>query len=69
MPRIRILLVAAFAVLALAVAGVVQASAQKTTGKLVGTSGPGFTINLTKSGKTVKTLKAGTYKITVRDKS
>ena len=68
MPRIRILLVAALAVLALAIAGAVQASAQ-STGKLVGTTGPGFTITLTKGGKAVKTLKAGKFKITVRDKS
>ena len=69
MPRIRILLVAALVVLALAVAGVVQASSQKTTGKLVGNVGPGFTITLVKGGKAVKTLKAGTYKITVHDKA
>jgi hypothetical protein len=68
MPRIRILLVAGLAVLTLAVAGTVQASAQ-STGKLVGTTGPGFTITLTKGGKAVKTLKAGKYKLTVRDKS
>jgi plastocyanin len=68
MPRIRILLVAALAVLALAVAGAVQASA-KSTVKLAGNVGPGFTITLTKGGKAVKTLKVGTYKITVRDKS
>ena len=68
MPRIRILLVAALAVLALAFAGAVQASAQ-STGNLVGITGPGFTITLTKGGQTVKTLKAGKYKITVNDKS
>ena len=68
MSRIRILLVAAFVVLALVVAGAVQASAQ-STGKLVGTTGPGFTITLTKGGQAVKTLKAGKYKITVNDKS
>jgi len=67
MPRIRILLVAAVAVLTLAVAGAVQASAQTTS--LVGKVGPGFTITLTKSGKAVKTLTAGSYKITVSDKS
>jgi len=65
MPRIRILLVAAIAVLTLAVA--VKASAQTTS--LVGKVGPGFTITLTKSGKAVKTLTAGSYKITVSDKS
>jgi plastocyanin len=69
MSRIHILLVAAFAVLVLAVAGVVQASTQKTAGKLAGNVGPGFTITLTQSGKNVKTLKAGTYAITVKDKS
>ena len=68
MSRIHILLAAAFAVLALAVVGAVQASTQ-STGKLVGKVGPGFTITLKKSGKAVKTLKAGSYKITVSDKS
>ena len=36
---------------------------------LTGTDGPGFTITLKKGGKTVKTLKAGTYKIVVSDRS
>jgi plastocyanin len=36
---------------------------------LRGTVGPGFTIKLTKAGKVVKTLKAGTYKLTVADRS
>jgi plastocyanin len=36
---------------------------------LAGTVGPGFTITLTKSGKAVKALKPGSYKITVADKS
>jgi plastocyanin len=36
---------------------------------LAGTVGPGFTITLTKSGKAVKTLKPGSYTITVKDKS
>jgi plastocyanin len=70
MPRIRILFITALAVLALAVVGAVQASAQKTaTGKLAASVGPGFTISFTQNGKKVKTLKAGTYKITVKDKS
>jgi plastocyanin len=68
MLRIRILLGAALVVLALAVAGAVQASTQSTV-KLVGKVGPGFTITLTKSGTAVKTLKAGTYTITVSDKA
>lgn len=37
--------------------------------KLSGTTGPGFTITLKKAGKKVKTLTAGTYTITVSDKS
>lgn len=38
--------------------------------KLVGTVGPGFTISLVDArGKPVKTLRAGTYAITVRDRS
>ncbi len=67
MSQIRILLVAALAVLAVAVAGA-QASATKLTGTLAGNVGPGFTITLTQNGKAVKTLKAGTYKINVNDK-
>jgi plastocyanin len=38
-------------------------------GKLVATDGPGFTITLTQGGKKVTALKAGTYTITVQDKS
>jgi plastocyanin len=37
--------------------------------KLTGTVGPGFTITLTKLAKKVTLLKAGTYSITVSDKS
>jgi plastocyanin len=36
---------------------------------LAGTVGPGFTIKLTKAGKAVKSLPAGTYRITVSDRS
>jgi plastocyanin len=36
---------------------------------LRGTVGPSFTIKLAKNGKAVKSLKAGTYKITVSDRS
>jgi plastocyanin len=36
---------------------------------LRGTVGPGFTIKLTKAGKVVKSLKSGTYKLTVADRS
>ena len=37
--------------------------------KLKGTTGPGFTITLKKGTAKVKTLKAGKYAITVRDRS
>jgi len=37
--------------------------------KLTGTVGPGFTITMKRLGKPFKTLKAGTYSITVADKS
>jgi plastocyanin len=37
--------------------------------KLVGTTGPGFTITLKKAGVKVRTLKPGKYAITVNDKS
>jgi len=43
------------------------ASAETET--LKGTVGPGFTISLKYEGKTAKTLKAGTYKVVVSDKS
>ena len=39
------------------------------SGKLVGTVGPGMTISLTKGGAKVKSLKAGKYTVTVRDRS
>jgi hypothetical protein len=42
----------------------------RATPKLVGVSGPGFTITVKSSaGKAVKTLKAGKYTIKVEDKS
>ena len=37
-----------------------------TATKLEGTVGPNYTISLTKAGKKVKTLKPGTYTITVK---
>jgi plastocyanin len=44
-------------------------SALAATPTLTGTVGPGFTITLKQSGKTVKKLKAGAYTIKVSDKS
>ena len=37
--------------------------------KLTGTVGPGFTISMKRLGKPFKTIKAGSYSITVSDKS
>jgi plastocyanin len=53
----------AIALLAVPALGAPQATA------LTATVGPGFTITLKKGGKTVKSLKAGAYTITVSDKS
>jgi plastocyanin len=39
------------------------------TPKLVGTVGPGYTINLTAGGKKVARLKAGTYSFLIRDRA
>jgi plastocyanin len=58
-----------FVVLAVIVAAIAVPSTSAATGKLVATDGPGFVISLKQGGKTVKTLKAGTYTITVQDKS
>jgi hypothetical protein len=61
------LLFMAVVVAAVLVAG---ASARRSaTPVLTGTVGPGFTITLKKGTKTVKTLKAGTYKLVIHDKS
>jgi hypothetical protein len=42
---------------------------QSVTPTLVGTDGPGYTINLKLNNKAVKTLKAGTYKVVIHDKA
>ena len=66
---VRIILVIGAAV-ALTVGAAASALGQgASTPTLKGTVGPGFTISLTKGGKKVKSLKAGTYKVTVSDKS
>ena len=55
--------------LAAIVAAIAVPAAGAATGKLAGTVGPGFTITLKQGAKAVTTLKAGTYVITVVDKS
>jgi cupredoxin-like protein len=56
-------------VLVLAAALAVIASASAATTTLNGTDGPGFTITLKKAGKKVTSLKAGKYKIVIKDLS
>jgi plastocyanin len=66
-PRRSAFIFAALAAIAVLVAA---ASASAATPKLVGETGPGFTIEVKSSaGKDVKSLKAGTYVIKVEDKS
>jgi len=49
---------------------VATASARRSaTPVLTGTVGPGFTITLKQGSKAVKTLKAGTYKFVIHDRS
>lgn len=68
MRRSLLLTIAALcAIVALAVPTAVQAAPRVTT--LNGTVGPGFTITLKKGGAKVTTLKAGTYKFVISDKS
>jgi plastocyanin len=47
----------------------VPAYGRSSAATLKGETGPGFSIEVTKAGKDVKTIKAGTYKIKVEDKS
>jgi hypothetical protein len=54
---------------ALAIFLSVAASSEAAGHKLNGVSGPGFTISLKNGTKAVKTLTAGSYTITVADKS
>jgi plastocyanin len=56
-------------VVAAITAAAVLASAQAATPVLKGEVGPGFTIEVTKAGKDVKKLKAGTYRIKIEDKA
>jgi hypothetical protein len=58
-----------FVALAAIIAVIAVPAAGAVTGKLVATDGPGFVISVKQGGKNVKTLKAGTYTITVQDKS
>src|SRR5947208_6989666 len=55
--------------LAALVAALTASTALAGTPTLTGTVGPGFTITLTKGGKKVTKLKAGTYVFKIADKS
>ena len=67
MRKYGVLLLVAVVAAAILVAG---ASARRSaTPVLTGTDGPGFTITLKQGTKAVKTLKAGTYKFVIHDKS
>ena len=59
------LLLAAVAALASALA----ASSSAAPARLSATVGPGYTISLKKGSSVVRTLKRGTYLVTVRDRS
>jgi hypothetical protein len=63
MRRSAIALLVLIAVLAWASVG------SASTPKLTGMTGPGFTIHVKRAGIPVKTLKAGTYRLAVADKS
>ena len=64
---LRLSLAATAAAASLIVAASLQAAPAITT--LNGTVGPGFVITLTKGGKKVTSLKAGKYKLVVKDLS
>jgi plastocyanin len=67
MRKLMILVITAAAVGAVLVAG--AAAKRSATPVLTGTDGPGFTIDLKMGGKAVTSLKAGTYKVVIHDKS
>jgi plastocyanin len=61
----KALLIAAVAAALIAVPAYAKSSAVTLKGEV----GPGYTIEVEKAGKDAKTLKAGTYRIKVEDKS
>ena len=63
-------LILLFIVVGISAVLVAGASARRSvTPTLTGTDGPGFTINFKQGTKAVKSLKAGTYKVVIHDKS
>jgi plastocyanin len=63
------LITAAALTASLALAAPVALAGSAAATPLTGTVGPGFTITLASKAGKVKTLKPGSYKITVKDKS
>jgi len=60
------------ALVAISLSVTVAASAETRTAKstlLTGEVGPGYTIEVKRAGRDLKTIKAGTYKIKVEDKA
>jgi plastocyanin len=68
MPRKSLLALVVLAAIALAIVGAAFGR-NSSTPTLKGVVGPGFSVKLTMGGKKVKSLKAGTYKFVIRDKS
>jgi plastocyanin len=62
------LALSSFVVAALAAVLFVVSASAKSTG-FVGEVGPGFSIEVKKAGKDLKTIKAGTYRIKIEDKA
>ena len=58
-----------FAVMLTAALVAVPAYAKSGAVTLKGETGPGYSIEVTKAGKDLKTIKAGTYTLKVEDKS
>jgi plastocyanin len=66
----RKILILLFTPVLIGVVLVAGASAKRSaTPVLTGTVGPGYTISVKMGTKTVKTLKAGTYKLVIHDKA
>jgi hypothetical protein len=65
----RLSVITATGAAGIALVSAMAAPASSDATRLVGTTGPGFTITLKKGGKDVDYLKRGRYAITVRDRS
>ena len=66
---LRRLLLAPLAILALSLVAAAAGTAGTQSAGLTGEVGPGFSIQVKLAGKTLKTIKAGSYTIKVQDKA